>query len=275
MSRRAVVALRATACLIFALIVLVPLLWDISGSLHSNGNLFSNPFQWVPPRLEFGNYPNAWRAIPFGRELLNSFGIASVLAIFGVGLGHMAGYAMGKFRFLGRDVIFWCIVATMLVPFPAIMVPVFVITKMFGLVNTYLGVIVPGLMTAQVVFFMRQYLLGIPDELLESGRVDGASEWRLYVAVVLPMSWPVMVAMGILTFVGSWNNLLWPLIVIESQRLFTVPLGLTQFQSQFFTNYVDILCMALIAMVPVTALFLVGRRRLFDSIMVNGGALVG
>lgn len=266
---------RLLACALFAFIILVPLLWDISGSLHTNGTLFSDPFNWLPSRLQFGNYPKAWGAISFGRELLNSFGIAVILAVFGVGLGHMAGYALGKCRFFGRDIIFWCIVSTMLVPFPAIMVPVFVLTHALGLVNTYLGVIIPGLMTAQVVFFMRQYLMNVPDELLESARVEGASEWRVYSSIVVPMSWPVMAAMGILTFVGSWNNLIWPLLVIQSQRLFTVPLGLTRFEQAYFTNYVAILCMSLIAMLPVTVLFVAGRRKLFDAIMVNGGAVVG
>jgi ABC-type glycerol-3-phosphate transport system permease component len=122
---------------------------------------------------------------------------------------------------------------------------------------------------------MRQYLIGIPQEVLDAARVDGASDLGIYWRIVMPMAWPVTAAMGILTFVGSWNNLLWPLIVIQSAQLFTLPLGLTQFSSQYFTNYVDVLALSLVSIVPVIILFLIVRRRLLDAIMVGGGSVTG
>jgi ABC-type glycerol-3-phosphate transport system permease component len=130
-------------------------------------------------------------------------------------------------------------------------------------------------MSGQVVFFMRQYLMALPDELLESARMDGASEWQIYRRIVVPLSWPVMASMGILTFVDSWNNLLWPLLVVHSENLFTIPVGLAQYSSKYFTNYVGILAMSLISIVPVIGLFLLARRRVLDAIMVSGGALKG
>ena len=207
--------------------------------------------------------------------MLNSFGIALVLATFGVFLGLMAGYALGKCKFLGRDAVFWAIVSTLLLPFPAILIPVFIIATKLGIVNTYLGVIVPGLLTAQVIFFMRQYVLGIPDELLESARIDGASELKVYLRVVLPLCWPVFAAMGVLVFVGSWNNLLWPLVVIDSSNLYTVPLGLTHFSSEYLTNYVGTLAMSVVGALPVLVVFLLLRKRILDSVMVSGGAVKG
>lgn len=271
----ALVAIRYAAAILFAILILIPLAWAVSGSLHTNESLFSIPFQWIPTPPHFENFVHAWQSGNFGRQLFNSFIIGFVISVVGVGLGQMAGYALAKMRFLGRDFIFWAIISTLTLPFPAIMVPVFVVARYLGIVNSYLGVIVPGLITAQIVFFMRQYLLAVPQEVLDSARVDGASEFGIYWRIVMPMAWPVTAAMGILTFVGSWNNLLWPLIVIESPQLFTLPIGLTQFSSEYFTNYVDVLALSLVAIVPVIILFLVVRRRLLDAIMVSGGALTG
>jgi ABC-type glycerol-3-phosphate transport system permease component len=237
--------------------------------------LFQQPFKWIPRPAKFSNYKEVWTTTSFPRQVLNSFIVGAVIAVGGVMLAQMAGYALAKKRFWGRDLIFWSIVATMMIPFPAIMVGVFIIAKDLGILNTYLGLIVPGLMTGQVVFFMRQYMVFMPDELLSSARVDGASEWQVYWHIVFPLSWPVMASMGILTFVDSWNNLLWPLIVVQSRDLYTIPLGLAQYSSKYFTNYVGILAMSVLAIIPVIVLFLFARRRLLDAIMVSGGAMKG
>lgn len=260
---------------LLALLLLVPLLWALSGVLHTNATLFAVPFSWIPRPPHFENFVQAWTSGNFGMQTINSFAVAIVISVLGVSLGQMAGYSLAKMRFLGRDLIFWSIISTLTLPFPAIMVPVFVVARYLGIVNTYLGIIVPGLITAQIVFFMRQYLASVPQELLDAARVDGASEFGIYWRIVVPMAWPVTAAMGILTFVGSWNNLLWPLIVIQSPQLFTLPIGLTLFSTQYFTNYVDVLALSLVSIVPVIVLFLIVRRRLLDSIMVSGGAVTG
>jgi ABC-type glycerol-3-phosphate transport system permease component len=258
-----------------AFVLLVPLFFALSGSLHTNADLFEQPYSWVPRSPQLHNFLDVWTQTSFTRQLLNSFIVAGVISTVGVALGQMAGYALAKRKFFGREVLFWAIVGTMMVPFPAIMVSVFIIAKSMGILDSYLGLIVPGLMSGQVVFFMRQYLMALPDELLESARMDGASEWQIYRRIVVPLSWPVMASMGILTFVDSWNNLLWPLIVVHSENLFTIPVGLAQYSSKYFTNYVGILAMSLISIVPVIGLFLLARRRVLDAIMVSGGALKG
>jgi len=258
-----------------ALLLMVPLLFAVSGSLHTNAELFQQPFTWIPDSPRPANFGDVWRTTSFPRQVFNSFFVGAVISVVGVLLGQMIGYALAKRRFFGRDFLFWSIVGTMMVPFPAIMVGVFIISKDLGILDTYTGLIVPGLMTGQVVFFMRQYMVYMPDELLESARIDGASEWQVYTRVVLPLSWPVMASMGILTFVDSWNNLLWPLIVVQSKDLYTIPLGLAQYSSKYFTNYVGILAMSVLSIVPVIVLFLLARKRLLDAVMVSGGALKG
>jgi ABC-type glycerol-3-phosphate transport system permease component len=258
-----------------AIVLLTPLVWAVSASLHTNGTIFSLPFDWLPKPPHPENYTNGLKTVDFGVLVLNSLIIGVAIAVGSVVLGLMSGYALAKRRFFGRDILFWSIVATLLIPFPAIMVGVFILARWMNITNSYAGVIIPGLLTGQVVFFMRQYLQGIPDELIESARVDGAGEWRILWRIVLPLSWPVMISMGILTFVGSWNNLLWPLIVIQSDSLFTIPLGLTRLKSQYSTDYVSTLAVSVIAIIPVVILYLIGRKKLLDSIIVSGGAVKG
>lgn len=260
---------------LLAAVCIVPILWAVSASLHSNANLYSFPYSWLPRHLLFSNYSQGWAQSSFGRAMANSFIIAAVITGVSTVCGLMAGYGLAKFRFSGNHAIFVLIVSVLLVPFPAIMVPVFSLTRTLGLVNSYWGVIVPGVMSPLGAFLIRQYLLGLPDAFLDSARVDGAGELSIFWRIVVPLSWPVAAAVAVLTFVASWNNLLWPLIVINSERLYTVPLGLAQFNSVDFTDYVGIVAMSVIAVLPVIVLFMLARRRLLESIMLSGGGLVG
>lgn len=269
------VALRYILAAVGAVVLLLPLVWAVSASLHDNSTIFSLPFNWLPQPAHPENYTGGLKTVDFGVLVINSLLIGVVIAVGSVVLGLMSGYALAKRRFFGRDILFWSIVATLLIPFPAIMVGVFILARWMNITNSYAGVIIPGILTGQVVFFMRQYLQGIPDELIESARVDGAGEWRILWRIVLPLAWPVMISMGILTFVGSWNNLLWPLIVIQSDSLYTIPLGLTRLKSQYSTDYVSTLAVSVIAIIPVVILYLIGRKKLLDSIVVSGGAVKG
>jgi multiple sugar transport system permease protein len=261
--------------LIIGAFCVVPIVWAVSASLHTNTNVYVEPFSWVPHPAHFGNYVNGWEQTDFGAAMLRSFGIALFLAVASVAFGLMAAYGLTKFHFRGRKVIFAATVAVLLVPFPSIMVPVFIMTRELGLVNSYAGVIVPGIFSPLGVFLMRQYLLALPDEMIQAARVDGASEFGIFWRVIIPLSWPAMASVGVLTFVASWNNLLWPLIVLYSQNLFTVPLALEQFNSTNSTDYVGMVAMSVVAVAPVIVLFMVARRRLIDSIMLSGGGLAG
>lgn len=254
---------------------LTPLAWAISASLQSNDTIFAVPFKWIPSPFQADNYTRGLATVDFGLLVFNSLVIGVIIAVGGVVLGLMAGYALAKRRFFGRNFMFWAIVATLLIPFPSIMIGVFVLAKWFGITDSYAGVIIPGILTGQLVFYMRQFLQGIPDEILESARTEGAGEWRILWQIVVPLAWPVMISMGILTFVGSWNNLLWPLIVIQSDSLYTIPLGLTRLKAQYSVDYVSTLAVSVTAIIPVVILYLIGRKKLLDSIIVSGGAVKG
>lgn len=260
---------------IIGLFCVVPIVWAVSASLHTNNNIYIEPFTWIPNPAHFSNYKAAWNQTNFGAAMLKSLGIALFISVASVAFGLMAAYGLAKFRFPGRRVVFAATVAVLLVPFPSIMVPVFIMTREMGLVDSYAGVIIPGVLSPLGVFLMRQYLLGLPDEMIQAARVDGAGEFGIFWRVIVPLSWPVIAAVGVLTFVASWNNLLWPLIVLDSQNLYTVPLALEQFNSTNSTDYVGMVAMSVVAVIPVVALFVAARRRLIDSIMLSGGGLAG
>jgi ABC-type glycerol-3-phosphate transport system permease component len=257
------------ACVIF---FLTPILFSLSAALHSNSDLFSIPFQWIV-HFHPSNFGEALSAAPFFRFFFNSFVVSISVTAGAVLLGNAAGYSLSKFAFRGRNLIFMAIVATLLIPFSAVLIPVFLLVKDFGWINSYFGLIVPGIVTAQSVFFMRQYLQSLPDEMLWAARIDGASEISIYLRLVLPLSAPVMAAIAVLTFVGSWNDLLWPLVVVQTTNMDTVPLGLQLFTSAYFTNYVEVSAMALLALLPAAAVFLVLGRWLVRSLMVSGGGV--
>jgi multiple sugar transport system permease protein len=260
---------------IIGLFCVVPIVWAVSASVHTNNNIYIEPFTWIPSPAHFSNYKAAWNQTNFGAAMLKSLGIALFISVASVAFGLMAAYGLAKFRFLGRRVIFAATVAVLLVPFPSIMVPVFIMAREMRLVDSYAGVIIPGVLSPLGVFLMRQYLLGLPDEMIQAARVDGAGEFGIFWRVIVPLSWPVIAAVGVLTFVASWNNLLWPLIVLDSQSLYTVPLALEQFNSTNSTDYVGMVAMSVVAVIPVVALFVAARRRLIDSIMLSGGGLAG
>jgi multiple sugar transport system permease protein len=253
-----------------AAVALIPVIWMVLSSLKSNDVIFAIPVQWLPTSLNWNNYPDAFSAAPFGRYFLNSTVIAAAVTASTVFFGAMAGYGFSKFQFYGRNLLFVLILCTFMIPFPVIMIPLFVLVRNFGWVNTYPGLIIPGALTGFAVFMMRQFIQAMPNELFDAARIDGAGEFRIFLTIVLPLARPALATLGILTFMDSWNNLLWPLLVIESDDMNTIPLGLTKFSTLYSTNYVQMLAMAVIASLPVLIIFILGQRQIINSLMLSG-----
>jgi len=182
----------------------------------------------------------------------------------------MAGYGFSKFRFIGRNLLFGLILTTFMIPFPVIMVPLYVLVRSFGWLDSYAGIIIPGALSGFAVFMMRQFIQALPDELFDAARIDSAGELRIFFVIVLPLIRPAVSTLGILTFMASWNNLLWPLIVIQSDDMNTIPLGLSKFSTVYSTNYVQMLAMAVIASLPVLIIFIIGQRQIINSLMLSG-----
>lgn len=253
-----------------AVITLVPVIWTVLSSLKTNSTIFAVPFRWLPDSLQWNNYADAFQVAPFGRFFLNSTIVAISVTATTVFFAAMAGYGFSKFRFPGRNILFGLILSTFMIPFPVIMIPLFVLVRNFGWVNSYLGLIVPGALTGFAVFMMRQFIQAMPSELIDAARCDGAGEIRIFFTIVLPLARPALATLGILTFLDSWNNLLWPLIVIQSEDMQTIPLGLTKFSTLYSTNYAQMLAMAVIASLPVLIVFIIGRRQIINSLMLSG-----
>jgi ABC-type glycerol-3-phosphate transport system permease component len=253
-----------------ALISLIPIIWTLLGSLKTNETMFIVPVQWLPSSLNWHNYPDAFNAAPFVRYFLNSTVVAVAVTASTVFFGAMAGYGFSKFHFFGRDLLFGLILTTFMIPFPVIMIPLYVLVHNLGWLDSYAGIIIPGALSGFGVFMMRQFMLAIPDELFDAARMDSAGELRIFFTIVLPLTRPALAALAILTFIASWNNLLWPLIVIQSDDLNTIPLGLTKFSTVYSTNYVQTLAIAVIASIPVLVIFMIGQRQIINSLLFSG-----
>jgi multiple sugar transport system permease protein len=253
-----------------AAVAVIPVIWTVLSSLKTNDTIFAVPVRWLPTSLHWTNYIDAFQVAPFGRFFLNSAVVAASVTVTTVFFGAMAGYGLSKFRFPGRTLVFGLILSTLMIPFPVIMIPLFALVRNFGWVNTYQGLIVPGALTGFAVFMMRQFIQALPDELFDAARLDGAGEVRIFLTMVLPLARPALATLGILTFLDSWNNLLWPLILIQSEEMETIPLGLTKFSTLYSTNYVQMMAMAVIASLPVLIVFLIGRRQIINSLMMSG-----
>ncbi len=270
--------------ILIAAVMAGPFLWMLFSSFKPNADLFRYPPVWLPQRITFEHYLQAFRAAPFGRYFLNS----AVLAISGVAVNllvcSMAGYAFAKFRFYRRELLFYLLLATMMVPFHVILIPLFLVAKMFplvggnnivglggtGLLNTYPGLLIPHLAPAFGVFFMRQFYFAIPDDLLDAARIDGASEWQIFYRVVQPLAKPPLATLAIFSATGIWDDFLWPLVVTSGENMRTVQLGLQVFQSQFTVDWGPLMAATVAVTVPVLILFILCQRYFVQSIATVG-----
>jgi multiple sugar transport system permease protein len=258
-------ALVAIACA-----VLLPFYWMISSSLRTMDHMFSLPIQWIPDPVNWQSYVLAWQAQDFGRYFLNSGFVAIVITVGNVILCSLAGYSLTKFHYRGRSLMFILILSTMMLPLEVTMVPLFLIVKELGWQNSYQGLIVPFLVDGFGVFLMRQYMLSIPKDLIDSARIDGASELRIFWMIVMPLCKPALVALAVFTFREAWDMYIWPLIIITKDTLRTVPLGISLFMSSYGTSWDQLMAIAVIGTLPMILLFFFLQRAFIQGIAATG-----
>lgn len=255
-----------------AIIMILPFFWMISSSFMTSQEILARPVVWFPATLRLDAYRSLSSAIPLGRMYLNSTIVTSLTAIGILLTSSLAGYGFAKFQFPGRDTLFLLVLATMMIPFFVVMIPVFYLISKFHWINSYQGLIVPNIVTAFGIFLMRQYMLSLPDEVLDAARVDGASEFQIYWRIVIPLSTPVIGALGILAVVYQWNTFLWPLIVARDANMWTIPVGLNSLQ--VYASNADVINMqmagAALAIVPVIVVFLLLQRYFVRGIALTG-----
>ena len=251
--------------------VVAPFVWMVLGSFKSEGELRQVPPTWWPQSASLDNYTQLFDRLSFGQFFFNSTVVAVIVTIGNLVFCSMLGYAFAMLDFWGKNALFLAVMATLMIPFVVLFVPQFVIVANLGLVNTLPGLFLPFLVSPFGVFLMRQFILGLPKDLLDAGRVDGAGELRIFFRIFLPLCGPALATLGILTFLGSWNNFLWPLVVAQSEDKYTLPVALALYSTgQNSTNYGLLLAGATVVIIPILVVFLIFQRRFIEGIATTG-----
>ncbi|MCI0707475.1 MAG: carbohydrate ABC transporter permease [Ignavibacteriae bacterium] len=257
------------AMAVIAGLTLIPGLWMVSASLMPAGEASSFPPPFLPSRVTFEHYAELFTRLEISRYLLNSIIISTVVTAISLLFNSMAGYAFAKYRFAGRDKMFRFLIAEMVIPAQVTTLPLFLLLNKLGLVNTYAGVIVAGMATIYGIFLIRQFALSIPDSLIEAARIDGASEFRIYWSVILPLCKPIMVTLAIFTFLTVWNDFFWPLIVLTDDSMYTLPVALAILSGEHVRDTELMMAGSVITVLPVLVLFIALQRYYIQGIMMG------
>jgi len=257
-----VVALAVWSC--------VPFLWMVSASTMRLGEASQFPPRFFPEKPTLEHYRALLEHLNMGRYFLNSLVLAIGVSAASLIVNSMAGFAFAKFAFRGKKPVFSLLLATMIVPAQVTMLPVFLLLKHLHLLNTYFGIILPGMASAFGIYLVRQYLESIPDSLLEAARIDGASNWRIYWDIIVPLAKPVLVTLLLFTFVGTWNDFLWPLIVMTRDDMYTLPVALAALMGEHAQDLELMMAGAVLTVAPIVLLFLALQRYYLRGILLGG-----
>ncbi|MDD5849354.1 MAG: carbohydrate ABC transporter permease [Firmicutes bacterium] len=256
--------------ILLAVIMLVPFVWMISASLKQNKDIFVIPYEWFTSSPRWQNYVDIWKKIPLATFTLNTVKLTLIVTFLQILTSSFAAYAFSKLHFKGRNTLFLCYVATIAVPWQVYMVPQFIFMRKLGLADTHLAIIILQAFSAFGVFMMRQFYQGIPDSLCEAARIDGMSEYGIYLKIMLPLSKPAISTLIIFTFVNTWNDFLGPLIYLTSEKKKTLQLGLKMFISQYSAEYGLIMAASVLSLIPVLIVFLSLQKYFVEGVASSG-----
>jgi multiple sugar transport system permease protein len=251
-----------------SVLAIVPLLWMLSSSFKTRREAYL--MNLIPDNPTFDNYRYVFTQVPFARYMFNSFFISATVTVLALFFHSMAAYALARLRFPGRELIFSLIFSTLLVSLPVILVPLFILVRALGLLDSYGGLIIPAIFNAFGIFLLRQFYLGIPRELEEAAIVDGAGYWRVYWNIILPLSRPILAALAVFFFLANWNSFLWPLTITTDQNLWVVQIGIASFRQQYASSQQYIMAASTIVAMPTMLLFFIFQRQLVESIKTSG-----
>ncbi len=250
--------------------MILPFVWMFVTSIKPSTEVLSWPPSFIPKSPTWENYRTVLREAPFGRYFLNTLLVSTISALSILFTSSLSGFIFAKYKFPGRSVLFLVLLATAMIPLECYMISLYLLINRFGWINTYQGVVAPILVMAFGVFFMRQNILSVPNELLDAARIDGCSEWRIYTTIILPLSRSALGALAIFAYMQAWSFFIWPLIVINERDLYTMELGLTMFQKRFTVDYGLISAGSMIAVLPILVIFLILRRNIIEGITLTG-----
>lgn len=252
-----------------ATVTVLPLLWMVSASLMSPGEMTGSPPPLLPHAPSLANYRQLFSQAGMGRYFANSVFLAVCATLLSLVVNSSAGYAFAKLRFAGRERIYKALLGALIIPGQVSMIPLFLMLKNMGLVNTYVGVLVPWLANVFGIFLVRSYALSIPDELLEAARIDGASEPRIFVSIVLPVLGPILVTLALFSFLGSWNDFLWPLIMLTDEQKYTLPVALASLSREHVQDGELMMAGAVLTVLPALVVFLVLQRYYIQGLLAG------
>ena len=266
----AVAVIRTAILSAGALLVAAPVAWAVLSSFKTPVELARRPPTILPDHFGPENYLEALGAFDFAHYLLNSVTVTVAATLLTLVINSLAAFALAKYNFRGRDALFLLTLATIMIPLQVILLPVYQMVSALGLVNSLWGMIIPPAATPTGVFLLRQYMLTIPDEMIEAARIDGAGEFTIYRRIVLPLSRPALAVVTIFSVIWRWNDFIWPLIVAQSEKLYTIPVALARFNSELVVPFNLVLAMSVLSMAPVVVMFLLLQRQIVTGIAQTG-----
>ena len=252
------------------ILFLMPFVWMLATALKPPAEVFGNPPSLIGSEVRWSNFAEAWSYLPFGRFIVNGLIVAGAGTVVVCVTSILAAYAFARLRFAGRDHIFLVYLGTLMVPQEVVIVPMFILMQRFGWVDTYAALILPWAFTAFGTFLLRQFFLSIPRELEEAAIVDGAGKLRVLLQVILPIAKPAVAVLAVFTFINYWNSFLWPLVIVNSREMATVPLGLNLFLSQNGNQWHLLMAASAISMLPTLLLVVLLQRHLVKGIALSG-----
>jgi len=271
LSHRAANWLRLALLFVASIIILAPVLWTVSTSLRTPAESFSVPPQWIPLRPDFTNYFEVFKRVPFASYVVNSFVVTGAVVLGQLVTASLAGYAFARLNFPFRGVLFWLVMATVMVPLQATIIPVFVLISSLGLADTLASLILPALPTAFGTFLLRQYFMAMPNDYEEAALIDGANQWQVFYRVYLPMATPGLAILTVLAFNTHWNEFFRPLIFLSTNENFTLPLGVVTLFGYLGTGSVSVvLAGVVLSRIPVLVVYTIGQRYLIEGIAMGG-----
>ncbi|MGI8475266.1 MAG: carbohydrate ABC transporter permease [Thermomicrobiales bacterium] len=253
-----------------AVAMILPFLWMIATSLKPESDIFRYPTDLLPRHPTLAAYRDVWRRIPFARFFINTVIFAGGVTILSLLLDSLTAFALARLRFRGRELCFWIILATLMVPFQITLIPLFVTVFRLHWLDTYQGLIIPRATNAFGIFLLRQFFITLPRDLDDAARLDGASDFRVYWQIVLPLSKPALATLAIFHFMYNWNDFLWPLVITSSTEMRTLPAGLTLFMGQYVIEHAILMAGAVISLAPLALAFFLAQRYFVRGVVMTG-----
>lgn len=270
LAKRIQVAWTYTLIIAGALITIIPFIWMLTTSFKPETEVFIFPPRLLPIEPTWNAYVSLFSRVRFGRTLMNSAIVTVTYTFLNMVVASLAGYAFAKLKFHGRDKIFYLFLATIMIPSQVTMIPSFIVLKNMGLLNSYWGLIIPGSASVFGIFLVRQFMLGVPDDLLDAARIDGCNEIRIYWHIILPLLKPTLSTIAIFSFMGAWNDFLWPLIVMSSEKMYTLPVALAMLNGEHNTEWALLMAGAVVVTLPILVLFFSLQRYFIEGIAHSG-----